>query len=261
MIHHPDRKKRIYVVSVDPVLCEDIRERLSEQPELKAAEITVPEIARVQDTVEHFKQTALDTQTAKVIILDVRNQTRAHLQPVFSDISRFNRADFNVHCYSVAIGDGPMTFDANTYRQEALRTYLADLRIDFGPAVFFTDPALWNDFTEIQEAAIFNKNAILDQIPARLSRYFHGRRLSMQAFRTYVRAAHAHPERKADKQKSHQKKLKAVYKKEIGKVFGEQGSHFAAGLTRKGCSLPGEALRLNIYPFYFEDWICDLMER
>ncbi len=36
---------------------------------------------------------------------------------------------------------------------------------------------------------------------------------------------------------------------------------FLAGLTKEGYSVPGETLKVNLYPFFFEEWILELINK
>jgi hypothetical protein len=36
---------------------------------------------------------------------------------------------------------------------------------------------------------------------------------------------------------------------------------FTKGLTKEGYSMPGESLKVHLYPFFFEEWVANLMSK
>ena len=55
--------------------------------------------------------------------------------------------------------------------------------------------------------------------------------------------------------------LKEFYTKRIRKEFSDHQTKFLKSLTKQGCHLTGEALGFNLYPFYFEEWVMDLVNK
>jgi len=63
------------------------------------------------------------------------------------------------------------------------------------------------------------------------------------------------------KRKKRLEKLKKLYAQILAKEFPEDKDHLAQALSKEGCALPGESLKLNVYPFFFEEWILDLIKK
>ncbi len=166
MLHYTERKNRIHIITLDPVLAEDINERLSEYSGTNTARLIMPGSAQTI-TPEDIHKLARDTTDSKILIMDVRTQTKPPLQQAYSDIVRFNRPDLNNFCHTVLIGDGPSDFLLQSKGTNAFQNYLADLRVDFSPAVFFANPFLYYTQQEIQDA-IQNQNALPEKLPQRL---------------------------------------------------------------------------------------------
>jgi hypothetical protein len=258
MLHYTNRSNRIFILTVDQVLATDIRERLNGRRGLESAELVTPGGNNNSAiSVEDIEGIARDTLTGKVLIIDVRNQTRPMLQRAYSDIVRFNRPDFNNYCYSVLIGDGPMNMQ-NHKGIQAFQNYLCDLRVDFSPAVFFADPFLHYSFEEKQDSLLYNKNALSERMPRHLEGYFKGHDLTVRQIREYFRAAGVDKRIRSEKKKKRQRTLQKVFMKMIEKEFPRDGEDLKKALSREGCPLPGEPLRLNVYPFFFEKWVRDL---
>ncbi|HEC04410.1 MAG TPA: hypothetical protein ENI81_12825 [Phycisphaerales bacterium] len=134
MLHYRDRQRKIHIITMDPVLADDVYERLNEYPGMESVEIVRPGDGKSPITPEDIKQQARDTLTSRVLIMDVRRQTKARLQRPYSDIVRFNRPDFNRYCYSVVLGDGPVSLLTPGKGEEGLYVFLSDLRVDYSPA-------------------------------------------------------------------------------------------------------------------------------
>ena len=65
----------------------------------------------------------------------------------------------------------------------------------------------------------------------------------------------------ADKKKQRLHKLKDIYLKIVRQDFPNDAERLETALNRQGCEFSGEMLKLNTYPFYFEQWICDLLKK
>ncbi len=257
MLHYTERSNRIFILTLDNVLATDIRERLRGRRGLESAEFIMPAGGSSTITPEDIEQRTQATLTAKVLIMDVRSQTRPLLQRAFSDIVRFNRPDFNNYCYSVLIGDGPVNLE-NRHDIQAFQNYLCDLRVDFSPAVFFADPFLHYSFDEKQDMLLNDHSVLSEKLPRHLESYFTGRDLTVRRIREYFRAAGVDSSIRVAKRKKRQKKLRTVFTKLIEKQFADDSEELKSVFSRDGCALPGEPLRLNAYPFFFEKWTRDL---
>ena len=107
--------------------------------EPKICKVTQETLERAGMAVECFADGSeclvqLSRRRCDLLIMDVRRQTKARLQRPYSDIVRFNRPDFNRYCYSVVLGDGPVSLLTPGKGEEGLYVFLSDLRVDYSPA-------------------------------------------------------------------------------------------------------------------------------
>ena len=240
---------------MDSVLAEDVHARLRDCAPGRSVDIIIPKKTGGKITPKDIEDLAPDTVNSKILIFDVRFQTRAELMSAYSSIIRRNRADFNLYCYSVLISDSPPNLFTPGNAEEAFRGYLANLRIDFSPAVCFVDPFISHSFDEIQTMAMFHNNSLPQELPERLKKHFKGKQKTVQQLRSYFRAGGNSRDMKRKKKKKRQEDLKGFYRKRIQKNFPEMQEQLLNGLTKQGCHLAGEALGFNIYPFFFEEWL------
>lgn len=261
MIHYKNRKRQVHIVTLDPILATDIYERLSDYPGMEFVEMIRPGRDGSEITVEDIHDMALDTRASGVIILDVRHQTLTRLMQAYGKIVRFNRPDFNTHCYSVVIGDGPRSIPHAETALGAFHKYLSDIRVDYSPAVFFADPFLHYSHEEMQQLVLYEDNALPEQLPLQIQKHFKTDGLTVERARAHFRAAGKPEDIKADERRRRQKKLARYYSQMIAQEFPNHEQQLKRSLTKKGCHLPGEALRLNIYPFFFEQWVRDLIKK
>lgn len=252
MLHYTERKNRIHILTLDNVLAEDIYERLREHPGSSSAELIL--------TTKDILKSARDTTDSRILIIDVRTQTKPKLQQAYSDIVRFNRPDLNKYCFTVLIGDGPATFLVQKKGINAFQNYLSDLRTDYSPAVFFGNPFLYYTHDELLELAMYHNNALPERIPRRLEKNFKPG-IPIKTIYEYFRAAGDTDDEKIKKQKKRRRKLKDIYLKMIAEDFPDDKEHLEKALSKQGCDFPGENLKLNTYPFYFEEWISDLLTK
>jgi hypothetical protein len=261
MLHYNERNNKIYIITLDHVLADDVYERLSSHPEMESVEINKLGNGHHTITPESILQSARDTLTSKILIFDVRRQTRPILQHAYSEIVRFNRPDFNVYCYSVLIGDGPPNLFEHGNGIEAYRNYLVDLRVDYSPAVFFVDPFLYYSYEEMEDMALYHNNALPEQIPQRLERYFKEGKVSTRAAYSYFRAADAPDNLRQMRKEKRQNWLKSLFIKILHEASPDDADALVNGLSKEGYSLQGESLKINVYPFFFEQWVLDLMSK
>ena len=261
MIHYKERKDRIHIITLDAVIAEDICERLGHYAGLESVRVIKPAAGKsMKVTAEHILHSAKETLASKIIIFDVRNQTRPMLQRAFSDIVRFNRQDLNRYCYSVLIGDGPVNLAEYGNSIHLFQNYLADLRVDFNPAVYFCSLFLRYSYEETQRA-LYNNNTLPTKIPSRHSKYFTEEDLTIKKLSQYFRASEVHKSERLKKRKSRLEKLRKLYEKILAEEFPDDKDELVKAMTKEGCSLPGESLRIHLYPFHFEEWILELMKK
>ncbi len=261
MIHYKNRKRKIHIVTLDPILATDVYERLHIYPGMESVELILPGRNGSEITVEDIHALALDTRTSSIIILDVRHQTLARLMQAYGKIVRFNRPDFNTYCYSVVIGDGPRGVSHPNGALDAFQRYLADIRIDYSPGVFFADPFLHYSHEEMQELVLYEGNMLPKRLPEQIGKYFKDEDLTVERARSYFRAAGVADQKKAAKRRRRQIKLAKFYSHMLEVDFSDNTQQLKHSLSKKGYSMPGEALRLNTYPFFFEQWVRDLLHK
>jgi hypothetical protein len=261
MLHHEDRANRIHIISMDQVLLQDIHERLREYPGAESIELVKPDSHGSVIRPEDIRKLARDTTTSRVIIIDVRTNTRARLQPAHSEIVRFNRPDFDRYCYCVLVGDGPMNYFHSDKGMNAFPSYLAELRIDFSAAAFFGDPFLYYSMKEMQEMAMHEHDSLPERISRHFEKYFHGGAPAVSQVRTFFRAADELEEKKAARRKERAIVLAKLCVRMITDVFPDQKEQVLQALSRQGLDVPGQTLRCNIYPFFFEECVLELFKK
>lgn len=253
MLNYRDRKNRIHIITLDPVLARDIYARIYETVP-NPPEMILPAGGNEKITPEDILKIARDTTTSQILIIDVRTQTKPKLQRAHSDIVRFNRPDLNKYCFTVLIGDGPANFLFEKQGINAFQAYLADLRIDYSPAVFFANPFLYYSRDELLNLAMYHDNALPTNIPKRLEKFFK-KDIPTATIYEFFRA----PGDSEDKKLKRLRKLKEIYLKIVTEDFPNDVERLKTALSKQGCDFPGENLKLNTYPFYFEQWISDLL--
>ncbi len=258
MLHYQNRKEMIHVLSMDPVLATDIYERIHTYPGFESVEIMVPG-NKAAIAVDDIERLVPDTTKARVIIIDVRMETLARLRDVYNKVVRYNRADFNLFCNTVLIGHGPVGFLNGSRPLEGLQPYLVDLRNDYSPAVYFFDPFLHYTFDELGKIQYRNQ-LFPETIPSHLQDLFKESNPNVEQVRRYFRAADIPGDLREEKKKTRLRKLAKALTKKLEEEFPREKENLQKGLSKEGCALPGEALKLNIYPFFFEEWIADLMK-
>jgi len=264
MLNYKDRKNRIHIITLDSVLAVDICERLKNSPRIPRVELVLPaDIEKSEITIEDIDNSALDTMASRLLIMDVRSHTLPRLQQAYNKIVGYNRADFNLYCYTALIGDGP----ANLFEQggdiDDFAPLLAKFRIDYSPAVFFYDPLLHYSHGEKLAMGVDRDNSIPVTIPRRLEKGFEsqGEHVTAEDVRKYFRAESAPGDKKEAKKRKRLGRLAKLYRKKIAKEFPEVADELVKCLKKGGYSFTGEALPLNTYPFYFEEWTAELLEK
>lgn len=261
-LNYKDRKNRIHIITLDSVLAADVCERLKYSPCIPRVELVLPaDIKKSEITVEDIDNLALDTMASRLLIIDVRSHTLPRLQQVYNKIVGYNRADFNLYCYTVLIGDGPANLFEEGGDIDDFAPLLARFRIDYSPAVFFYDPLLHYSHTEKLAMGIDRDNSIPETIPRRLERGFEGEQVTVEDVRKYFRADGAPDDKQRAKKRRRLGRLVKLYRKKIAKEFPEVRDELTKCLKKGGYNFTGEALNLNTYPFYFEEWIADLLEK
>ncbi len=259
VLSHPRRKDQVHVLTLDPVLGTDIEERLTFDPRMVGCKVIRPKKGDIDATVTEIERMAPKTVASRLLVLDVRRHTLPRLQHAYNKVVGYNRIDLNGLCYSMVIGDGPMSLFNGGTSLEVFAPHLATLRTDYHAAVFFYDPFLHYTADEDPSTGIDQEYRLPDRIPKRLAKVIKEEKMPPAEVRRYFRAAAAAPEKREKSRARREQKLIKLFRKRIAKAFPHQKDELAAWLSREGMSISGEALSLNLYPLFFEDWAFQLM--
>ena len=257
ILSHPERKDRIYILTLDHVLATDIYSRMFYDKRLKHYQLIRPrQQEEIDKMVEEINEMSRDTVTSRLMIIDVRRATLPRLQRIYNAIVGYNRRDLNKFCYIILIGDGPVNLFSHGKSLDAFVPFLSGHRVDFHPAVFFFDPFIHYEANEIELSVIGEKFELPDQIPKRLIPFFkQDRDLRVDNIRNYFRATDKDEEIK----KKRRARLKNLYKQSFTVQFPENADQIKSLLSRNGLRIASE--KLNVYPLYFEDRVYKLLRK
>lgn len=255
ILSHQKRRDRIHVLTLDPALAADVCERIGADKRLVRCTVICPRATGVRETLEEIERTAQETIASRLIIFDVRRSTMPKLRRVFNAVVGYNRRDFNKLCYSICIGDGPLNLFRDGQFSNLFVPHLAAHRIDFHPAVFFYDPFLHYEPSEVLLQSMDDEFIIPDAIPHRLAPYFRSDHMSVDTIRRFFRAV----DKDEETRKKRQRMLRHVYKKRLAEMFPGQEDRYKDLLSRHGIRWASE--KMNLYPLYFEDWVYDLIRK
>jgi hypothetical protein len=248
-------------MTLDPVLLEDIIERLRCCRGFEHINLVRPAAPGRPIGPEDILKIGRDTTASRIIILDIRRNTRARLQRAYSDIVRFNRPDLNQYCYTVLVGDGPVNFLQPDRGIKTMAPFLAELRIDYSAAAFFGDPFLYYTMEEMQDMAIHHQGALPDKLSGHFTPYFKGDLPAVAQVRKYFRAADKQGHELAKKKKERHTVLKNLVTKIILDQFPNGGPNLEKALSKEGLDFPGEMTRCYIYPFHFTQKVLELLTK
>ncbi len=256
ILAHPNRRDQIHILTVDPTLGTDIRERIRADERFKNCLVIRPTATSVRGALEQVEQMAKDTVASRLIIFDVRRVTLARLRRPFNAVVGYNRRDFNKLCYSICIGDGPVALFQNGHGLDVFVPYLASHRVDYYPAAFFFDPFLQYEPNELETRGIDEDFVIPDAVPRRLEHYLQKKEnLRLDKIRRFFRAAGKDEEVRDTRRRM----LRRLYKRQLTAQFPDRREEVKHLLTRMGVRLATE--KMNLYPLYFEDWAYKLLRR
>lgn len=261
MLHYTNRRNKIHIMTLDPVLLEDILERLRDYPGMEHVDLVPPAAPGRPIEPQDILKIGHDTTASRIIILDIRRNTRAKLQRAYSDIVRFNRPDLNQYCHMVLVGDGPVNFLQPDRGIKTIPPFLAELRTDYSAAAFFGDPFLYYSLEEMQDMAIYHQGALPEKLSSHFTPYFKGDLPAVAQVRKYFRAADKQGHEQAKKKKERHALLKNLVTKIILDQFPNGGQNLQKALSREGLDLPGETTRCYIYPFHFADVVLELLTK
>ncbi|MEN6578828.1 MAG: hypothetical protein ABFD90_20965 [Phycisphaerales bacterium] len=255
ILSHPRRRDSIHVLTLDPVLAADVCGRIGADKRLVRCTVICPRGTSVRDALEEMERTAPESASSRLIIFDVRRATLPRLRHVFNAVVGYNRRDFNKLCYSICIGDGPLNLFRDGAFVELFVPHLAAHRIDFQPAVFFYDPFLHYEPSEVLLQSIGDDFELADAIPRRLAPFFRNDSMKVSTIRQFFRAV----DKDEETRKKRRRMLRHVYKKRLAEMFPGQEEQLKDLLTREGIHWASE--KMNLYPLYFEDWVYDLIRQ
>jgi hypothetical protein len=255
ILSHRARGSRIHVLTVDPVLAADVRERIEHDPRMRGCELITPRQRRIREAVEEIESMAAETVFSRLLIIDVRKVTLPKLRTAYNKVVGYNRRDLNKLCFIILIGDGPWDLFYAGKTLDVFVTYLATLREDFYPAAFFFEPFLHYERDELLPVGIDEEFVLPDKVPRRFLPYFRQDDMTVAKIRRYFRAT----DKDEELRKKRQRRLRSLYKKRIAEQFPDDKDRLKAWLSKKGLRLASE--RMHLYPLYFEDWVYDLMHR
>ena len=254
ILSHPRRRRRIHILTIDPVLAEDLCDRLRCEKKLAGYDLLCPRAPDVRSGVEELERMERDTTTSQLLIFDVRRVTIPRLRRSFNTIVGYNRRDFNKLCYTICIGDCPVNLFQNGRAVDLFVPHLASHRVDYHPAAYFYDPFLHYEPGEMHPQGV-EEFAIPDEVPGRLAPYFKDDARKVETIRRFFRGQ----DKDDETRRKRGRMLRRIYKKRLAEQFPDKKDHLRDLLTRRGAQLASE--KMNLYPLYFEDWVCDLVRK
>jgi hypothetical protein len=259
LLSHPDRKNQLHVLTLDPVLAEDVCERLADDPRTRDVERIAPRGKEI--TVGDIEALAKSTVESRVLVLDVRSLMLPRLIPAYNRVAGYNRRDLNVCCHTVLIGDGPPALFSAEHSFDVMASTLARMRLDYHAAVFFFDSFGHYPQEERPGLQLGGEHSLPEDIPERLVKWFKEDDLTVAEVRRYFRAAGAPEEKRQAVKARRTEKLRSVLDIRIMEMAPGQEEQILPILSRTGLKVRGEILPVNVYPLFFEDWVADLMQR
>ncbi len=254
VLSYQQRKPRIHILTADRVLGDDIHQRLENGLKTRFYELVTPKESRWQSRLEEIEGMVEQTTKSRLLIMDVRKMTLPKLHQAYNKIIGYNRKDLNKLCFTVLVGDGPLSLFQAGKSPDVFVPYLAKHRVDYNPAVFFYDPFLHYEPDEL-DRSMDEEFELPEQLPHRMRPYFPEEGVTVESVRRYFRAAEQ-PEAVKDQRL---KVLAALYMKRITEQFPDHKDRLKDLLTKNGLQLASE--RMNLYPVFFEEWVHELMQK
>jgi hypothetical protein len=261
VLSHPNRKKEIQVLTLDTVLADDVAARMRDDARLAGANVVLPSRGAGGIEPQAILAMAQATVKAKVLILDVRSTMLPRLQEAYNRISGYNRRDFNKHCYSVVLSDGPTGLFSPGTGMDLFVPLLAKFRIDYNAACLFFDPFVHYTQEERLSVRIGQDASLPAGVPKRLARFFKEDVSKVEEVRRFFRAAEAATVQRPDLKARRLAGLVKLLQKRTAEAFPSEAAHLGDLYTREGLFFQREPLSLRIYPFFFEDMVADLLSR
>ena len=259
LLSHTHRKERLHVLTMDPVLAEDVCARLAEDPRTRDVERVAPRGSR--PTVEDVKALAAGTVTSRLLILDVRSLTLPRLMFVYNRVIGYNRRDLNERVHTLLIGDGPPALFGSRNTFDVFAGLLSRFRIDYHAAAFFFDPFTHYAHEERAGLRLEGPRALPEGIPGRLAKWFKEGNLSVAEVRRYFRADSTPLAGRAAEKARRTDKLRRILEQRIAELAPGEEARLLPILSPAGLRVRAESLTLNVYPLFFEDRVAQLLAR
>ncbi len=261
MLSHTRRKVQVHVLSLDPILAADVQARIASDPRMKGCRVIRPPQGDLDSAVAAIEKMAPETVDSRLIVIDVRRQGLPKLQHAYNKVSGYNRRDLGEFCNSILIGDGPQNLFGQGTTLERFAPLLRQLRIDYNPGAFFYDPFLHYTADEQQLPGIDSPalKQLPCHVPARLAEIIREEGMTIEDVRKHFRAAAAPAALREQTKARRQEKLVQLFTARMSKAFDGHDDQLQDWLSARGASISGEALRLHLYPLYFEDWAYKLL--
>jgi len=260
MLSHKHRKDQVHILTADAILATDVQERIDGDERTRSLSLRVPK-ASGDAAVAEVERMARETVASRLMILDVRGVTLPRLLKAYTQVVGFNRRDLNSLCYTLLIGDGPVSLLKPGKSLEVFVPHLARMRVDFSPAAYFFDPFLHYTDAEMNELRAAADPPQLTHIPRRLADRLSKQHMPVADVRRYFRAASAPPTQRSRAVARRSAKLVELFRRGLKKAYGEGAHNLTDLFTKEGYTFEAERLALHLYPLHFEDWVADLMQR
>jgi hypothetical protein len=254
VLSYQQREPRIHILTLDRVLGWDIYDRLHNDSKTRFYELVVPKQADWKNRLEEIEAIVDRTVYARMLIMDVRRATLHKIQQAYNKIVGYNRKDLNRFCFTVLIGDGPLNLFQPGKSPDVFVPYLARLRVDYNPAIFFFDPFIHYE-PEETESSMDEEFMLPSKPPQRLASYFPQAGVTVDSVRRFFRAN----EQNEAVKKQRLKTLAALYLKRISEQFPRHKDLLHGLLSKNGAQLGSE--KINLYPVFFEEWVHELMQK
>ena len=261
MLSHVGRKDRIHVLTLDNVLATDLRERISFDLGTRDYEVIAPQNWGMTEAIAEIERMATHTVSSRLLIMDVRSYTLPRLRHAYNKIIGYNRMDLHCLCYTMLIGDGPPNSFGSKNSPDVFAPLLASHRQDYHAAVFFYDPFLHYTTSERHALGLDGGDKLPENMPQRLAKGYWKENVSMGAVRRYFRAGLVSGGVRARAKVRRQEPLARFFKERMAEQFPHDTDMHESFLCKEGYSLTGEALKLHVYPFFFEEWVSELMQK
>ncbi len=254
VLSYQQREPRIHILTLDRVLGWDIYDRLKNDSKTRFYELVVPKQADWKNRLEEIEAIVDRTVYARMLIMDVRRATMPKIQQAYNKIAGYNRKDLNRFCFTVLIGDGPLNLFQPGKLLDVFVPYLARMRADYNPAVFFFDPFIHYE-PEETDSSMDEEFMLPSKPPQRLASYFPEAGVTVDSVRRFFRAN----EQSEAVKKQRLKTLAALYLKRISAQFPQHKDLMHGLLSKNGAQLGSE--KMNLYPVFFEEWVHELMQK